>query len=124
MITPKLPMNILILIGSLLANSCGHPEHHLVFFYFERGDLARAREIEESVLAGLRTIDVLPQICGGALYNMAILYDASGERSKALDALHEAITLRPEMAEEAREDPDFAPLRDDPAFQALVQRDA
>ena len=40
----------------------------------------------------------------------------------ALDGLAEAIRIRPMVAEWAREDDDLESLRDDPAFQEMVDR--
>ncbi len=54
------------------------------------------------------------------LYNMASLYSVSGEHTKALGYLAEAIKVDRSYCEMARDDPDFATLREDPTFRELV----
>ena len=56
----------------------------------------------------------------GLLYNLACLEALEGRRDAALAALRGAIERRPQAAEWARTDEDFAPLREDPGFAALV----
>ena len=55
-------------------------------------------------------------------YNLACLDAVEGRRDEALDGLAEAIRIRPMVAEWAREDDDLESLRDDPAFQEMVDR--
>ena len=57
---------------------------------------------------------------GSLYYNLACLEAVSGEREAALAALRRAISLRPRIAEWAREDEDLASLREDPEFRALA----
>jgi hypothetical protein len=78
-------------------------------------DPARAHEILED---GLRVHPASP----GMRYELACLAAVEGERDEALRWLREAIERRPEIAEWARGDEDFAALRDDPEFVALVTR--
>jgi mannose-6-phosphate isomerase-like protein (cupin superfamily) len=53
-------------------------------------------------------------------YELACVEAVAGRRDDALAALDRAIALRPELARWAAEDEDFATLREDPAFAALV----
>jgi quercetin dioxygenase-like cupin family protein len=53
-------------------------------------------------------------------YNLACLEAVGGRRDAALASLRKALELRPEMSDSARGDQDFARLRDDPEFRALV----
>jgi hypothetical protein len=54
-------------------------------------------------------------------YNLACLEALEGHRDRALAALRKAIELRPQIAEWARKDEDFASLREDSAFRSLVR---
>ena len=80
-----------------------------------RTDPAQAREILED---GLRVHPESPSL----QYNLACLEAVEGRRDRALAALAEAIRIRPEVAGWAREDDDFASLRDDSEFRALIDR--
>jgi quercetin dioxygenase-like cupin family protein len=52
----------------------------------------------------------------GVFFNLACLLSLAGRRDEALERLGRAIELHPKMAEYAREDADFDPIRDDPRF--------
>jgi hypothetical protein len=57
---------------------------------------------------------------GELFYNLACAEAHLGETDAALDHLGQAIAIRPTVAELAPADPDFASLRDDPRFAALL----
>lgn len=59
---------------------------------------------------------------GSLHYNLACLEAVQGRRAEALDGLRRALELRPEVAGWARDDEDFAGLRDDPEFRSLLER--
>jgi quercetin dioxygenase-like cupin family protein len=73
----------------------------------------RAREI---LAEGL---EVHPE-SGWLYYAMACLEAVQGNRDAAVGALREAVELRPSVRDLAREDEDFANLREDPEFRSLV----
>jgi hypothetical protein len=56
---------------------------------------------------------------GTARYNLACHYALIGEAEKAIDGLREALELNPRLTDWSKEDPDFAPLREDPRYMAL-----
>ncbi len=56
------------------------------------------------------------------LYNVACLYALLGETDKSLDCLEKAFSKGFGYREWIENDPDFASLRSDPRFQALMQR--
>ncbi|MEO1211183.1 MAG: hypothetical protein AAFX78_16795 [Cyanobacteria bacterium J06638_20] len=57
-----------------------------------------------------------------ALYNKACCYGLQSQVELAIENLEQAIHLSPkEYREMAKTDTDFAPIRDDPRFQGLVQ---
>jgi quercetin dioxygenase-like cupin family protein len=78
-----------------------------------RSDPARAREI---LAEGL---NIHPE-SGSLHYNLACLEAIEGDRDAALGALKRAIAIRPEVAAWARDDEDFASLRDDPEFRTAA----
>lgn len=53
-------------------------------------------------------------------YNVACCYAQVGHPALALDAMCEALDRLPHLKERCREDPELLSLRDDPAFQALL----
>ena len=56
----------------------------------------------------------------GIAYEVACLEALSGDREAALAELRSAVEAEAEFAAYAREDEDFAELRDDPGFKAIV----
>jgi tetratricopeptide (TPR) repeat protein len=79
----------------------------------ERGDNEGAVRVMEEALAE-RPEDA------GNLYNLACFEALAGRRDDALDHLRRSIELDAQFRDYARDDDDFAPVRDDPEFQALV----
>lgn len=55
------------------------------------------------------------------IYNRACFAAISGDHTAALDLLREALADAPGLRDWAQHDPDFASLRDDPRFVALVE---
>jgi quercetin dioxygenase-like cupin family protein len=78
-----------------------------------RSDPDRAREL---LADGLR---LYPQ-SASLLYALACLEAVQGRRDAALAALGQAVSIAPDAAGWAREDEDFAGLREDPEFRALA----
>jgi len=76
-------------------------------------DPAKARAILEDGLAKH------PE-SAGVRYELACLEAVDGNRGAALERLREAIERDPSGAAAAREDDDFAALRDDPSFRDLT----
>ena len=54
------------------------------------------------------------------LYNLACCESLSGRKEEAIAHLRTALELRPSLRELAKNDSDFDPLRDEPAFRELV----
>ena len=78
-----------------------------------RSDPPRALEI---LVEGLQDHPDSPSLH----YEVACLKAVQGSRDAALTALRRAVELKPEAADWARDDEDFASLRDDPEFRALA----
>jgi quercetin dioxygenase-like cupin family protein len=86
--------------------------HAEIFPLFDRGEYAEIkRRLEPVVVAN-------PQ-SAGSLYNLACAEALLGERDAALDHLARAVELNPPFAEAARQDEDFASVRDDPRFARI-----
>lgn len=86
---------------------------------YEFWPLYEAKDYEGALAVVEQTLDEFPGN-GLALYNIACMSSLLGRRDAALEHLQAAIDAHPPYAESAREDDDFAPLRDDPRFQRLV----
>jgi Tfp pilus assembly protein PilF len=56
-----------------------------------------------------------------AHYMMAVVSARRNDAASALDHLRHAVTLNPENRSLARQDVDFDPLRDEPAFKAVLE---
>ena len=56
----------------------------------------------------------------GILYNLACAETQAGQTDEALAHLAQAIELNGDFTKSAPEDPDFAPIRDDPRFLSAV----
>lgn len=55
------------------------------------------------------------------LYDLAVIRLAAGKRDEALEALEKALTINPNLRQQAADDDDFAGLRDNPTFRDLVK---
>jgi len=66
--------------------------------------------------------DVLEDYPGNglALYNLACCESLLGRSDDAIEHLEAAIEAAPSLADNAKKDEDFAPIHDDPRFQALI----
>ena len=56
-----------------------------------------------------------------ALFNTACMESLLGRRDEAIAHLADALKTAPTLLEQAQQDDDFAPIRDDPRFQKLVR---
>lgn len=78
-----------------------------------------AKDYEGALAVGRELIAAYPE-SGLPLYNVACVEALCGDTESAIVHLREAIDLSPRLAENAKADDDFASIRDDPRFQALV----
>jgi tetratricopeptide (TPR) repeat protein len=75
--------------------------------------------------AALRVAEqVLEEYPGNGLahFNIACMQSLLGETDRALKHLRKALAAAPPLVENARTDEDFAPIRDDPRFQELLDQ--
>jgi tetratricopeptide (TPR) repeat protein len=80
---------------------------------YASGDYAGA------IAAGRKLIEAHPEY-SGPLYNLACCESLAGHTADAIEHLRQAIDATPRSRDHARGDSDFDPIRDDPAFTALV----
>jgi tetratricopeptide (TPR) repeat protein len=106
---------------ALLRNSYVHPRNHIAEYVRENGDQAGFQRLVEDGASRLRAIAAPEHILGATLYNLAVVRVAQGRTDDALALLEEAIPMRPDARLVAATDKDFAPLRDDTRFKALVR---
>lgn len=76
----------------------------------ERGAAEDARRAQVELVDALPD-DVSPLQRSRALYNLACLDVRTGRESDAVDALAEALRLRPALADHVRDDPELEPVR-------------
>jgi hypothetical protein len=84
-----------------------------LFPLFESGEYEEGADRAAELLAGSPPYS-------GMLYNTACFESLAGRTELALAHLRQAVELLPALAEMAREDEDFAPLRGDAAFAEIV----
>jgi tetratricopeptide (TPR) repeat protein len=96
-----------------------HSVRHLVDYSRAQGDEERVAELNESMAAELGGLVDHPDWQGLIRYNLACHYSLAGQKSEALAALREALTLNPGLVAWSGQDPDFEPIRADPAY-ALI----
>jgi hypothetical protein len=99
-----------------------HPIFHLSEHYLARGDAHSTSELNESMAEALGDLSPDPDWQGLVKYNLACHYSLAGQKAKAISGLKEALRLNPGMVDWSKQDSDFKPVRDDPAYQALYAK--
>ena len=99
-----------------------HPIFHLSEHYLERGDTQSTSELNESMAEALGDLSPDLDWQGHVKYNLACHYSLAGQKARAISELSEALRLNPGLVEWSKQDPDFEPVRDDPAYQALYAK--
>jgi tetratricopeptide (TPR) repeat protein len=106
---------------AIVRNSYLHPRHHLADQLLQMGDEERGSNVLEETAEQLRRAEAPPYILGAALFNLARVRATQGRLDEALTLLEEAVSMRPEIRSDAKDEPDFEPVRDSPRFRALVE---
>jgi serine/threonine protein kinase/Flp pilus assembly protein TadD len=83
--------------------------------------LYEAGQPERSVDWSRRALEIDPED-SGILYNTACLHAVRGEYDEALKVLEQAVRCGFGMREWIENDPDFAPVRGDPRFKAILEK--
>lgn len=89
-----------------------HDQEHLVQYYSDRHDLARAIQLRERCASRVLQAEVPAWVKGSFLYNLACFYAQQRQLEQAAARLQEAVTFAPDLQERAKSDPDLAALRD------------
>ncbi len=97
-----------------------HPVLHLVGHAQERGDADFVARLNLEMAAELAGLDEGAEWQGMLQYNLACFYSLSGDAPQAYAALRPALQLRPDLAEYATRDTDFAGLWDDKEFLQII----
>jgi tetratricopeptide (TPR) repeat protein len=84
-----------------------------VFALLDGGEFAQAKRILSDALDRYEDRS-------GLFYNLACAEAQLGETDAALQHLRAAVERRAALADNARQDPDLAPIRDDPRFTEIV----
>lgn len=95
-----------------------HPQIHVTDLYLEHGEKGRAVEITRA-FADLVGPDQLSGERAIAVYNLACIYSRTGQTEPALENLKTVLSLDPSLVEWSKQDPDFEPIRNSPAYAAL-----
>lgn len=103
----------------IAGNGFNHPMLHLSWCAHKRGDTARHRHLNRTLYEQCLTLDDSPAWQGAATYNLACYYSLAGETERAIELLRTALDLRPGWIDWSRKDPDFEPIRSDPAYQQI-----
>ena len=83
--------------------------------------LYEAGEYAEAADRGRALVEAHPQYAD-LLYNVACCESLAGRTTDALDHLRRAITMSEQFRAYAKDDSDFDPIRDEPAFKELLPR--
>ncbi len=108
------------LLEMVVNNGYAHPQQHLAELIaahvsFEAGIAARFQ-----ALNAIEALDAGPAVMANARYNTACALASTIAHVEAIELLRRAFTESPRLIALARQDTDLDPLRDDPAFQAMV----
>ncbi|HEY8814595.1 MAG TPA: hypothetical protein VIP57_05765 [Candidatus Dormibacteraeota bacterium] len=105
---------------AILRNSYLHPRIHLADQFIERGEAARSQHLTEETVSELRALDAPARVLGAAIYTLAAVCARQLQINKALDLLEEGIAMREDLRAAAADDDDFASVRGEPRFTALI----
>ena len=83
--------------------------------------LYKAGEYAEAAERGRELVEAHPQYAG-LLYNLACCESLAGRTGDAVDHLGLAIDRSEQCRSYAKDDSDFDPIRDEPAFKELIER--
>lgn len=105
----------------VVGNGVSHPVTHMSAYDQEHGRSEQADRRQEDTAQLLLSLDADPQWHGIVKYNLACHHALGGRKQAAVEGLQQALALNPSLLEWSKEDPDFASIRHEPAYQALYQ---
>ena len=105
---------------AILRNSYLHPRIHLADQFLQWGDAARSQRLTEETASELRAVEAPARVLGAAIYNLAGVRANQLRSDEALNLLEESFAMREDLRSAAAEDEDFASVRGEPRFRALI----
>jgi tetratricopeptide (TPR) repeat protein len=105
----------------IAGNGALHPITHLTNYYAQKGRGKQAIQLYQAAMPLFSALDDGPAWRGLVLYDLACVYALAGQKSKAIDALKEALHLEPEFAEWAQQNSDLESLREETEFRELFK---
>lgn len=91
--------------------------------YFSASPLAKAGQFDEALAVMERDAELHGEK-PAFLYNLACFEALAGRRDEAIEHVVQAIDASPRFAKWAKNDEDFASIRDDPRFTAAIERNS
>lgn len=107
----------------IVHNGVSHPILHLAAYEQGHERVEKANRLEETAAQLLLNLDDDPQWRGIVTYNLACHHALGGQLEDAIERLKEALALNPSLLDWSKEDPDFAGIRHESAYQAIYQAD-
>lgn len=101
---------------------CTHNLIHLAEHYRQRGESYLATRLWEETVKRLMPLNDGDAWQGSVKYNLACQYAQDNQHEKAIKVLKEALRLNPGLTEWSQHDPDIAPLRELPGYQAIYAK--
>lgn len=109
------------LAEQILTKGVWHTYGHLTEICTQQGNVGYIIDLYEKLVEEARQSNMHPLPYGGVTYNLACMYARTEQRDRAIELLSQAIKLYPALFKSAKADPDFAELRDEPAFQQILR---
>ena len=100
-----------------------HPLIHLSMVLNAIGQPKASADLQESLARALRDLDPQDREWQGTVqYNLACHYALTGQKSRALEILREALALAPELIDWSKKDSDLDALRGEAEYQELLTK--
>lgn len=110
--------------GAILNNTYGHTVTHLAELIGKYRGASEGQKLQNEATDKLVEFDPSPRTKGLAYYNLACAMSLAGNAGRAIELLQQVFPMRPDLVEFSKEDPDFNPIREMPAFKALYEMEA
>jgi len=106
--------------GLIFVNWYDHPAEHWADIYLSRGEIDRALELRQAVVATVGELFAHdPTLYSYMVYKLGGMYARNARSEQAIGAIREALTVNPSLIEWVRKDTDLDPLRALPSFLAI-----
>jgi len=105
------------LLDRALGTECYHVAAHISDYYLKQGFYDKAAALQEEYAEKLLAF---PGWDANAYYNLACFYSLNGKVEKALGNLEKAFSVKLDLKEWAKKDPDIDPLRQEPDYQRMI----